>query len=409
MITITDIITEFGAYYLNNGQNLARLYKLIYRKSTTEAMLTSLVTEETQWRGSKALVNSVLQPFQKKWTPKGNATFTPLIINLFKMKVDYELYPDDIEQSWLGFLGDNNLDRKAWPLVRFLVEQHILPKMEEDYELEAIFYGRREEPADTVAGNPWQAMDGLRLVRNTAIKDGKTSPIVIGAWAANDDDLVDQFEEFVDGIDKRYWKIPMILGVNEDLERRYKRGFELKYGTQNNFQGVPATIKHSNISIMGLPSHGDSDIAWCTTPANAVRLMKKQQNVNNLRIENVDRLVKLFTDFYKGVGFVLPELIFTNDLDLGVPEITEVSPLVAGTAGGDEITLTGRDFTGATAVHFGTVSGSVFTPVGAGSSIDVVNDREMTFDSPAVSADTYAVRVTTPFGSGHSEEVVVVS
>lgn len=409
MVTITDILTEFGAYYLNNGQNLARVFSLIYRKSTTEQLLTSKVTEETRWRGSKALVNSILQPFQKKWTPKGKTTFTPLEILLSKMKVDYELYPDDIEESWLGFLADNNLDRKAWPLVRYLVEQHIIPKMEEEYELEAIFYGRREEPVEGVAGEAWQIMNGLRTIRNKAILEGRTEPIILGEWATDDKDLVEQFEEFADGIDKRYWKIPMILGINEDLERRYLRGYELKNGTQNNFQGVSKVIKHTNIHIMGLPSHGDSDAIWCTTADNAVRLIKKQQNLKTLRIENVDRLVKLFTDAYRGVGFVLPELLFTNDRDLGLPTVTVADQLSATTAGGTSITISGRDFTDATMVKLGTVSGSAFTPAGNASAITVENDRELTFTTPAIAADTYAIEVTTPYGSNHSEEFVMVA
>jgi hypothetical protein len=44
-------------------------------------------------------------------------------------------------------------------------------------------------------------------------------------------------------------------------------------------------------------------VIWCTPKANAVRLVKKSQNMNTVRIENVDRKVKLYTDFWSGIGF----------------------------------------------------------------------------------------------------------
>lgn len=398
MITITDIITEFGAYYLNNGQNLTRVLALLYRKSMTEEMLATRVTEETRWRASKALITELLQPFQKGWTPKGGTTFTPIEILLFKMKIDFELYPDDIEESWLGFLADNNLDRKAWPLVRFLVEQHIIPKMQEEFEMQTVFWGKREEPATDVAGLAWQSMDGLRKQRNAAVLAGKTTPISIGAWDADNGNLVAQFEEFADGIDKRYWKVPMILACNEDLARRYARGVRELYGKDMDFAGTDLRIKDTNIRLMGLASHNGSDAVWCTTPENAIRLIKKESNIGNLRIENVDRLVKLFTDFWKGVGFPLPEILFTNDLDDGTPTFTslEGSPLQAG---GQALTINGLDFTGAT---------EVLLDDSACTSVVVVNDRQITCVSPAETAGAKTVSVTTPYGTGVSTQTLTV-
>ena len=277
-MTITDIITEFGAYYLNQGQNAKRLYTLLFRKNKTEELLTSIMTEETQWRGSQASITKLLQPFQKKWTPQGAISFAPLTISLFKIKMDYEEYPDELEASWLGFLADKNLDRKKWPLIRYVVEHLILPKMEEEYELEAIFYGRREEPVAGTSGEPWQAMDGLRYLRNKAIEDAKTSPIAIGAWDADDEELVGQFEEFADGIGKAYWNMPMMMGVSETLMRRYKRGYREKYGKDMDFQGSTGKIIDTHITMVGLPSHGSSDLVWCTPAGNAVRLLKKKVN-----------------------------------------------------------------------------------------------------------------------------------
>jgi len=45
-------------------------------------------------------------------------------------------------------------------------------------------------------------------------------------------------------------------------------------------------------------------------------LRKRIQNQTKIQVENVDRLLKFFTDFSMGIGFIIPEIVFTNDLDL---------------------------------------------------------------------------------------------
>lgn len=397
-LELTDIVAEFGAYYLNNGQNQQRILSMLFTKSKTEELLTTRITEETRWRAAKDTISELLQPFQKVWTPKGTHNFEPLEIILFKMKIDFELYPDDLEETWLGFLADNELDRKVWPIVRYLVEMKIIPKLHEEFELQCIFWGKREEPANGVPGLAWQSMDGLRKARNASVLAGNTTPITIGAWEAANSDLVDQFEEFGDGIPKNYWEIPMILACNPDLARRHRRGTRAKYGKDTDFNGTFSTISETNITVVGLQSMTGSDAIWCTTPENAIRLIKKQENIKKLRVENIDRLVKLYNDFSKGAGFAMGEILFTNDLDDGTPTFTALSGAPVA-AGGQELTIEGLDFTGVTEVLLGDQACTAVT---------LVNDRKITCTSPAIAADDYTVSVTTPYGTGVSTLEITV-
>jgi hypothetical protein len=73
-----------------------------------------------------------------------------------------------------------------------------------------------------------------------------------------------------------------------------------------------------------------------------------------------------------------------------VPAVTAVSPDTGPTSGGTVVTLTGTGFTGAFAVEFGTVAGTGLV-VNSSSSISVT--------SPAKSASTVDVTVTTPGGT----------
>lgn len=72
------------------------------------------------------------------------------------------------------------------------------------------------------------------------------------------------------------------------------------------------------------------------------------------------------------------------------PTVTAVSPTGGPIAGGTLVTVTGTDFTGATDVKFGTLSGTDVT---------VVDATHITVKSPAQAAGTVHVTVTTPDGT----------
>jgi hypothetical protein len=75
---------------------------------------------------------------------------------------------------------------------------------------------------------------------------------------------------------------------------------------------------------------------------------------------------------------------------LAVPIVSKVSPSTGFTTGGTSVTITGSGFTGATAVHFGSV---------AASAVSVVSDTSITATAPAKAAGTVDVTVVTPHGT----------
>lgn len=317
-MNIADIKAEFGSYYLSNpgNGNLARVFKLLNFASTTDTVLTDYFTDDTIYRASKASFERVLQPFQVKWTPIGQVSFEPIAIEMFKMKVDTEEYPDYLEGTWLGFLAGDGIDRKTWPFVRWFVEIFLLPQAKQDYELNEVFGGVFVAPVTGVAGAAGTAMNGLRKVINDNISAGRTTPIVMGAVPAANSDVVTYVESFCDKIDKRYWNIPMQLCTNETIVRQYLRGKRALYGRDIDFAGTDVKVDNTNITLIGLPSHRNSTKMWITPKNNVLHLKKKTQNQNAVMIESIDRLIKIFTDWWSGVGFILPEIVFTNDVDL---------------------------------------------------------------------------------------------
>lgn len=404
---IVDIKSEFGSYYIKQGQNMSRLVQQLYQPSVTDSVLTPLITDDQIYRSSESRFERVLQPFQKAWTPIGKTKFIPVAIEQFNQKIDTEEYPDELKASWLGFLAPTAtrpaLDRKIWPFIRWFIEVHLLPQARQDYELTEVYEGVVRA---VIAGQPGAAgtvMNGLKYGINNGILDGRTTVINTGALSTDPVTFVDQIEAFVDAINTLYWMIPLDLNMNQVLERRFVRGYHKKYGQDTDYKNNPKDqVKFTNITISGLPSMNSSDKIWCTPKNNVLKLGKETLNQKVVRIENVDRLVKMYSDWWSGVGFVIPELIFTNDRDLGEPIITSFSgnPVAAG---GQTVTVTGR--------HFNDVSAVRIDNQDAGS-FEVTYSKgwtEITFESPAIAAGDYDINIVNKFGTGTSSSQITVA
>lgn len=316
-IVITDIIAEFGAYYRPGGQGMKNLIKKFLEKSVTEAYFPRRITEATIMEAALVSFQRVLQRFQKQWSPTGGATFTPTKIPLFGLKIDEEFYPDEIEESWLGFLADNSLDRKEWPIVRFMVEG-ALDKAQEDLELFEIYKGVLGTITPGTATPAGASMNGIRTQINGFITSGDIVPVTMGAIPTVAKDYVTYVEDLVNSASRQLRNKLDFVFMNEDLADLFRDGMTEKYNV--NYLAIEdaqlTKMRHNNIKVVGLPSMAGDDKVWATPQFNRQGGIKKPNNERIMRIENVDRLVKIYTDYYKGFGFWNPEWVVTNDLEL---------------------------------------------------------------------------------------------
>lgn len=325
---IQDIITEYGSYYRNGGQDLTRILRKPYISSQTEALFGLIPTDDTSYQMGNTELSRVLQPFQPGWTPLGTLKASPIVLTQTPFKVDLEENPDKLENSWLGFLADSNLDRAQWPFVRYLVEEHLYNRMDEDYELNEIYFGKYVAPTAGTPGAQSTGMDGIRTVINRAIAGSKITPIALGAIPTDPQAFCEYVEAFVAQFSIRYRGRAMEVCMNTTLARRYAVGFHAKYRLDTNATAANPIIdgngdalatypiQFTNHRVVGLLSMGDSMKIWATHKDNRKRLTKKAVNTRAVRIESAKRQVYIYTDFWKGLGFPALQAVFTNELDL---------------------------------------------------------------------------------------------
>jgi len=311
-LTVSSIISEYGAYYEKSGQNMSRILKMITQDTETTKLMTQIKTDETIFKLAQGTINDLIQPFQKAFTAKGTAVFTPNKIELQHMKVDFEIYPDDIEATWLGFLASENLSRKEWPLVRFLLEQYLLPKMRENLELKVAFKGVQKDPTTDVAGNPEDVMNGIEKLLTLGIAAGTINQVT-GIGALNANTIFDQVEAFHDGISQVYQGVPMVVCMSPAWRKAYFRdkranGFYQISGANQ----IDDSIDFTPHKVAGLPSMSGSNILWATTKENMLHITKKGQNAGKFLIEESKRCVSIMTDWWEAIGFGINEIVWTT-------------------------------------------------------------------------------------------------
>ncbi|OLY92299.1 hypothetical protein SAMN05444008_11565 [Cnuella takakiae] len=321
-IAVAAVVTQFGAYYINNPDNMKRLRNMLYLPADTATYFQERPGDDTVYRGVLATLNRIVQPFQKAFTPIGTITFEPNQFPLFKIKVDMSETPDDLEATYLGFLASQpEADRAQWLFIRWLIEVHVMAKIQQDLELNEYFKGVYAAPTPNTAGAAGTAMDGIRKVirgYNTAGRlNLKNGPQVLGAIPTDPVECVTYLEKFADGIPSVFRSKLDAIFVAPEVAIRYKRGkrekYNLNYAQTNDLQSLE---DYPKIKVVGLESHAGSGLVWTSLPENRIRATKKAVLGNTMKVESAKRVVDLLTDWWESLNFEVPEFVFTNDQDL---------------------------------------------------------------------------------------------
>jgi len=315
-LVVTDIVSSFGAY-INQGQNADKVKAAFMNpESSLLKVFRSIPTQNEVERSALVTQSRVAQAFKRKWSALGDTTFKPHSISLFKHKMDVEIYPDDVEKSWMAFLAGTGIKRSEWPIGRWLVEKMLLPKYDADIEMNERVSGIYAAPTDnTTPANAGTAMDGIIKILDNHITASQITPFATGALSATAATLVGQIEGFVKSIDHKVRKYISMVNVPLEIKDLFIEGMNAKYNVNwGQLQdGDLIKIRHSKIVVNFVEAQDNTDLIWATIDENAVRYVKRDNNRKQVEIQDLQRQVMIFTDHWEGLGFNVPEFVFCND------------------------------------------------------------------------------------------------
>lgn len=305
-----DLVASFGATYIPEGQDMDRLKTAIRTPSVTAGAAKPIIYDGELYRFSNVIFQEIVQSFQKAFTAKGDISFKPNEIRLRKMKIDLALYPDDVDGSWLGFLGSlTDQERKNWPIIKYMLENEIVPQLKMDLETQAYFKGSYSAPVAGTPGNAAQTMDGIKKLLDAGLTAGTMQAVALSAVPTNSN-IFEMVEEFADNLDEKLASVPVTIYMSTAKVKAYLRDKRNTHGTDVNYTAGKITIDFAdNVKIVGLPSMAGSPYIWATPDDNFLYL-RRVNGMSTPKVEEHLRQVFLMLDWWEGIGFGYNPLVY---------------------------------------------------------------------------------------------------
>lgn len=317
-IDVADLNQEFSMV-MPPKMKLELLLKQLYVSFDDSKHMTR-IQSNTDWIGSAVEFSEVSQQFTPKWTPKGTSKFTPLRIPYRRHKINVLINPTDVIKSWLLYLYEQGKTLAEMPITRYIITEHILPRLMQDISMSMIAKGKFTETpwtglTDGTAGTPAKdSMDGYE----TILVEGKTDPTkkfnyykaaedVRGKTDAEVYAYVDQFVRSISGL---FVHLPQVFCSPEMLEA-YVRG---DYAVNGKYTGITmegGSVRFSTVHLTPLKSMYNSPILFATPERNFIELVdysKAESCINKIEEANYD--VKIFGEYSLSVGFKIQEAVF---------------------------------------------------------------------------------------------------
>lgn len=348
-IDTQELKKEFGKYVASNR---LEILKGLFGQTESTQYMSTIITDKTEVRANQAsIIGSVLQQFVPVWTPSGKAKFTPLTIKNFKCKINVPIIPSDIMEDILGYMYDEQASQlQSMPVVRYILFQLIFPKLDEEREL-ALAQGEyvENEPdgnGDYTASSPMETMDGyLTQITKKFVADYEQADVTklsgirwlqkgvqIDPAEKNVRTVIDAAVKEVADKYPLYAKKAMKVHIDPVLADAYRREYLEEYKWLKNQDGTHKNdIDFSNFTFAECEGMRGTGCFFITPKENFKHLMSHNPQNVTLRFQEQDYMVKVFGEWWEGVGFWMAEALFAYVS----PEFAEVEPIVPDDSSSD--------------------------------------------------------------------------
>lgn len=330
-IDISDIKAEFKTA-MPDGLKLEILTKRIYQGFPDSQHMTRRHTRGKNYIAASSIMSEVSQQFTNKWTPKGTAKFSPLEIPYRRHKINVEIDPTEVIDSWLVDLYEQGKSPDQQPLVHYIVNTHILPKISEDITFSMIAKGKFKKATPTQEGEAGSAavdsMDGYE----TILVEGKSDASckmnffknAVDVRTLSGKELLDYVENFTSAISPLFANNLPVYCSPEFLKAYEKADYDV-YGKYTG-EKVGSEVRFSKFRLIALDSMYDSAILFATPKVNFIELVDLSAAgacINDIQKSNYK--VKIFGEYSLSTGFAIAEAVFASVPDGYVPSEVVIS------------------------------------------------------------------------------------
>lgn len=262
----------------------------------------------------------ITQARKLPWLPKNKQVIKAEEGQVFPVQIDIEFvghYLQKIEASWLNKFNKEGSQPYKNSFVKFLVSELDKKARQEDRiaTIKAVYV---ETPEDaTEPGRFINRQNGLLyLAQQARDVTKKFRPFDVGMPTTNN------ILEYVDNLIKR---LPdevramqgLVLYINPDWLKAYKRRYEQVHGVYNDYDGYPEHPKdYDNIKFEPLVDMTGSDFMFITFDDNIELLENVPLEKSLYHFEYLKRMIYIWADYKMGVRFIhIGNKVAENDPD----------------------------------------------------------------------------------------------
>ena len=343
-IDVGDLNAEFGKV-MPPRVRLDIFNRNIYL-GIPDASLFTREQSNTDYKAAASLMTEVSQAFTAAWTPKGGAKFTPIVIPYRRHKINVNIKPAEVINSWLTYLYEQGKTPAEQPITRYIAEALILPKVQDDVTRVMLGKGKYVEPSATAKDgdegtSAAASMDGIETIL-VEDKAGETRKFNHFAQAKDPftltgQNLLDYVAAFAKAVGKYFVNKPLIYCSEEFLEHYQAQDFAVngKYTGQN----VGNRVRFSGFSFQPMKCMYGSPILFCTPKSNLTMLVdyaSASNCINDFQKFNYD--VHVFGEYSMSVGFKIAEAVYAAVPDSYTPSNSVIGNSPADKADSDWLT-----------------------------------------------------------------------
>lgn len=317
-IDTSDLKTEFGTV-MPPQTKLEVLSKRIYN-GFKDAKYFRRIQSNTNYKAAALDLSEVSQQFTPAWTPKGKANVTPIEIVYRRHKINVKLVAADILSSWLQYLYEQGKKPADMPFIKYIIENHVLPKVTDDITLSMIAKGKFVDHNDGTAkdGDAGSAakdsMDGIETILVEEFKSGKSKmnfyKKAVDYTTLSAQELLDYVDGFVDSISPLFSSAFNVHCSPEFLTAYLRADFSINGKYTGNID-KDGSIRFTKFRLAPLESMYKSKILFATSEGNMAMLVdyaKAASCINDIQSENY--AIKVFGEYSLSVGFRIAEAVY---------------------------------------------------------------------------------------------------
>jgi hypothetical protein len=147
-----------------------------------------MVSADEVYTAENASISDVIQPYQAQFTPNNTEEWDGVSNTLRPIKIDLKFSEEQLLKfydKWRNSWFEAGKDPMEWSYPRYIVEQLIAPKWQEELNLLA-WDGEYAAPTPGTPGDVLEACDGYRIAIENAITASALVPVASGSYTSSD-------------------------------------------------------------------------------------------------------------------------------------------------------------------------------------------------------------------------------